>query len=142
MAFTTGSSNGPSAEINVTPLIDVLLVLLIIFMVIVPIMPRGMAALVPQPPKSNIQAVPEEPIVVQVAPGLGGQLAYRLNQQPVTKANLGTELGRVLAGRQEKVLFVRGDARLQFSEVAEVIGFAREASADRIGILTPGADAR
>ena len=142
MAFSTETASGASAEINVTPLIDVLLVLLIIFMVIVPVMPRGLSALLPERPRAQAIATPEPPIVVQLRTGPGGTILYELNQHGVGKAALGAELQKLLAGRQEKVLFVRGDRELQFSAIAEVIGIGRGANAERIGILTPQTEAR
>jgi len=141
MAFSTGGSSGVSAEINVTPLIDVLLVLLIIFMVIVPITPLGLAALLPQPPKGSPQATPERPVVVEVQSAPGGDVLYAINQQRVSKADLPQTLSHLLAGRQEKVMFVRGDRGLQFASIAEVIAQGHQASAERIGVLTPDVEA-
>lgn len=141
MAFSTSSSSGVSSEINVTPLIDVLLVLLIIFMVIVPVMPHGLSSLLPQPPKVPVSPQPDNPLVVQVQAATGGGVRYALNQKSLDKAALAQELTRVLAGRRDKVLFVRGDRDLQFSEVAEVIALGHQANADRIGIITPQVEA-
>ena len=141
MAFSAGSSSGTTAEINVTPLIDVLLVLLIIFMVLVPIVPHGLEALVPQAPKTATGEQPEQPIVVQVHALANGLAGYEVNHHPFRSTELGPEIQRLMATRRDRVMFVRGDPDLEFSKVAAVIGLGHDASAERIGILTPQTDA-
>jgi biopolymer transport protein TolR len=137
--MTMNGSNARSlnAEPNVTPLIDVLLALLIIFMVIVPVTPRGMVAMLPQPPKSA-QATPTETIVVQI---LGGpaEPMYRINDERVDgKAQLAADLSRIYSVRAEKVLFIQGDRKLDFASVAAVIDISRALGIDHVGIVTPG----
>jgi biopolymer transport protein TolR len=139
MSFSTGSSNQTS-EINVTPLIDVLLVLLIIFMVLVPLTPIGLKALAPQPAPKSVAPPPDEPktIVVQVHAGAnGGAPSYTINQQAVAKEDLVSRLRAIFVNRQERVMFVKGDPELEFSSVAEVIGFGHQAMVTDIGVLTP-----
>src|ERR1700744_1818567 len=103
-----GSGSGPgglNADINVTPLIDVLLVLLIIFMVIVPVTPKGLDALVPQPPKNPQQEQPNDhTIVVSIIAGHGGPPSYKINQDDVAKTDLRTRLDGIYASRAEKVM--------------------------------------
>ena len=141
MAFSMGSSRGPAAEINVTPLIDVLLVLLIIFMVMVPVMPHGLAALVPQPPKDKPPSAAPQPLVVEVQAVAGGGVRYALNQHELGREELQSSLKSVMAMRQDKVMFVKADRELDFSAVADVIGLAHQANAEHIGILTPAMEA-
>jgi biopolymer transport protein TolR len=139
MSFSTGSSSQTS-EINVTPLIDVLLVLLIIFMVLVPLHPVGLPALIPQPAPHTAVPPPPNPdtIVVEAHSGLNGAPpTYAINRQPVARQDLAAHLAAIFMNRTEKVMFVEGDADLQFNSVAEVIAFAHQARVFDIGILTP-----
>ncbi len=136
-----GGTNTAVSEINVTPLIDVLLVLLIIFMVIVPVTPKGLEALVPQPPKNKSQDTPNDrTIVVQVLAG-GSLPVYKINDNTFAKADIEPELQKIFETRQEKVMFVKGDKDLDFSSVAEVIGFGHQADVTNIGIITPQIEA-
>src|ERR1700758_4176302 len=108
-----GSGSGPgglNADINVTPLIDVLLVLLIIFMVIVPVTPKGLDALVPQPPKNPQQQQPNDrTIVVSVQAARSGPPTYMINQDTVAQSDLRTRLDGIYSSRAEKVMFIKGD---------------------------------
>ena len=139
MAMTTGGGGGNMADINVTPMIDILLVLLIIFMVIVPVTPKGLDALVPQPPKNpqQQQQPNDRTIVVQVLYRPGQPPAYKINDTDVTHADLLPKLTQIYANRAERVMFVRGDDDVNFSYIADVIDIGRSASVDHIGLMTP-----
>jgi biopolymer transport protein TolR len=142
MGMSAGGGGGAVSEINVTPLIDVLLVLLIIFMVIVPVTPKGLDTLVPQPPKDH-KDTPENDrtIVVQVLSNGAGAPSYKINQDDFAKTALEPKLAEIFSTRQEKVMFVKGDKDLDFSKVAEVIDFGHQAGVDNIGLITPRVEA-
>ena len=142
MGMGGGGTGGAVSEINVTPLIDVLLVLLIIFMVIVPVTPKGLEALVPQPPKTKQPDVPNDrTIVVQIQSNGSAAPSYKINDDAFAKTALESKLAEIFATRQEKVMFVKGDKDLDYSKIAEIIDYGKQAGVDNIGIITPRVEA-
>ncbi len=142
MGMSAGGGGSVSGNINVTPLIDVLLVLLIIFMVIVPNNPKGLEALVPQPPKNQKEQQENvRTIVVQVQSNGTSPASYKINDTAFAKEALTGQLQQIFAIRQEKVMFVKGDPKLDFGPIAQVIGYGHAADVTNIGIITPQVEA-
>ena len=134
-----GGGGSLRSDINVTPLVDVVLVLLIIFMVITPLTPRGLDALVPQPPKDKQkqQEPNDRTIVVSVVQGAPGQRpTLKINQDDVSWNDLQTRLTDIFKTRAERIMFVRGDDEVAFSDVAQVIDIAHASGVDKVGLMT------
>ncbi|HUL17252.1 MAG TPA: biopolymer transporter ExbD [Terriglobales bacterium] len=135
MGMQVGDSKGGAvAEMNVVPLIDILLVLLIIFMVITPLTPKGLDALVPQPnpnQKEN-QELENKTVVVQVTKD--GKV--KINQEDTTWDQLGPRMEQIFKERAEKVAFVKGDNDVLFMDVAKAIDIMKGAGIDKVGLIT------
>jgi biopolymer transport protein TolR len=130
-----GSKGGPQSNINMTPMIDILLVLLIIFMVITPLVPKGLDALVPQPnPNKEQKQNPQDDKTIVVSVDTNHNL--KINQDVVTVDDLGARLTDIFKTRAERVIFVKGEPDVLFADVAMVIDIAKGASIDKVGLIT------
>jgi len=139
MGMTLGSGGGPKSDINMTPMIDVLLVLIIIFMVITPLTPKGLEALVPQPPPpGQKQTLSDQRTVVIV---IDANHHMQINSVDTTDATMGDRLTEIFKTRAERVVFVKGDPSIDFSYVAKAIDIAHGAGIDKVGLMTAKVEA-
>jgi biopolymer transport protein ExbD len=135
MGMQVGESKGGAmAEMNVVPLIDILLVLLIIFMVITPLTPKGLDTLVPQPNpnQKQDQELENKTVVVQIL--TNGKV--KINNEDSTWDNLGPRIEQIFKDRADKIAFVKGDGDVLFGEVARAIDIMRGSGIDKVGLIT------
>ncbi len=134
MAMQVGDRGGLKADINVTPMIDLLLVLIIIFMVVTPIKSVGLKAALPEQSSADRPpAAPSEDVVVSIHK----DRTLAINSRSVDRADLGRTLQEIFARRASRVLFVTADPDLEFKEVADIIDCAKGAQVFQIGLM-PG----
>ena len=129
-----GPAGGPKSDINMTPMIDVLLVLIIIFMVITPLTPKGLEALVPQPPPPGAHVDPSDQRTVVIS--IDGDHHMKINEEATDETRLGPRLEEIFKTRAERVVFVNGDPTLEFRWVATAIDIAHGAQIDKVGLIT------
>jgi biopolymer transport protein TolR len=142
MAFSTNAGSGSSglpSEINVTPLIDVLLVMLIIFMVIVPVKPHGLNSAIPDAGRSSRAESAPGPVLVRVERGEMAE-RYFVDGVSVERGEFAPRLTEALARRPMRQMLVRADAELDYGAVARVIDAGQAAGAAGIGLVTPGTE--
>lgn len=138
MGMSAGEKqSGALAEINVVPLIDILLVLLIIFMVITPLTPKGMEVLVPQSSQTLDAPPVSAAIVVQVlADSKTNQARLKINNENVTWQAFGSRMDQIFKERPEKVAFVQGGNDVMFMDVARAVDIMRGAGIDKVGLIS------
>jgi biopolymer transport protein TolR len=135
MGMSVGDNKGGAmAEMNVVPLIDILLVLLIIFMVITPLTPKGMDTLVPQPNpnQQQNQDLENKTVVVQVLK----DNKVKINNEDSSWSGLGPRIEQIFKDRAEKIAFVKGDNDVLFADVAHAIDIMRTSGIDKVGLIT------
>jgi biopolymer transport protein ExbD len=137
--MAVGKSGTTKSDINMTPMIDVLLVLIIIFMVITPLTPKGLEALVPQPPPPNSK--PNESDLRTVVITLDAKHNMAVNSEATDEAKLGARLEEIFKTRAERVVFVKADPSIDFQWVARAIDIAHGAGIDKVGLMTAKVEA-
>ena len=124
MAMGAGGTGGLTNDINVTPMIDVLLVLLIIFMMVIPMSRKALDLQLPDPtPAPENTGPPPSQIVLEVLPGN----VFKINSQPVARAELGKKLKEIYDPRPDKIIFVKGDPKVKYDDVITAMDLARGA---------------
>ncbi len=136
MGAKLGKKLESSSEINITPLIDILLVLLVIFMVITPLIPSGLDTAVPQPPPPGTPPPPPDEENRTVVVSIDDRNQIMINQDQSDLRTLGTQLQDIFKTRNDRTIFVNADPELLFNDVIQVIDIAKGSGVDKVGLMT------
>lgn len=136
MNMSNAAAVSMQSELNVTPMIDILLALLMLFMSLITATPKGETASTPQPALDAARA-PQDAAVLDCLKGTRGQTEFGINQQVVSRQNLPVRLAAIYAKRAQRVIFINGDDRLSFRQVGEVIDISHAAGLDQVGLIPP-----
>ena len=136
MAAKLGKPLAAKSDVNITPLIDILLVLLVIFMVITPLIPTGLDTAVPQPPPPGTPPPPPDEENRTVVVSIDDRNQIMINKAQSDLRTLGTQLQDIFKTRNDRTIFVNADPELLFNDVIQVIDIAKGSGVDKVGLMT------
>jgi len=132
MAFRLDDETNALSDINVTPLVDVMLVLLVIFMVTAPLLQQGMEVQLPKAVSQNLPQQPEDPLILSIT---RGQVFY-LNETPIPRRELADRLKLMLRNRRSKAVYVKADRNLSYGVVVETMDAMNRIGVESLGLVT------